>query len=334
MRRIAPLIHSSYEEHQPLLIHAHDWKGNRRIPLVNGANGNDGEDGDYDHDATSLMECARKVLVELQTDGIEAWSHLIAAAFFMAFALLRSTSGLFVTDKLSGSLATVACVMYALMFTASTLYHISVPCERIARWMLDVDYATIILSFSMSTIADTALVYRERSTPPWQTWGDFIAAPVFLVGFFLVRPSGIVGSRVFGYQSTDGATARNPGDGAVASLHTRISLNVCILLSWLLISSAIVMNIRAPANWVLFSAYAFGTTTLLLARMNDYMELTEKCLTPVTRMTARRRVVRTCGEAVGAPSPHLIWHVLGIVCAVYMVAAREYALFSFDLTQS
>jgi predicted membrane channel-forming protein YqfA (hemolysin III family) len=247
----------------------------------------------------SFLKCMEIVLINLQTDGFHAWSHVIAATMFAAFSILRSTSDLFNTSGFSGAMATVACVVYTLMFTASALYHISVPNRKLSSFFLDLDYSMIAVSFSTSVVTDIAVAYRNHILPPWQCWTDFLIAPGVMVLFFLLRPSG-----VFGVGGSE--------DSPTLVIHTRLSLNVTILLSWILISAALVRNVIVPGGWLLFYAYVFGTVVLLISRANDYLEFTTTWF------------LKTC-----PCKPHAIFHLACIVSAIILVAAREYVLFLY-----
>ena len=123
-----------------------------------------------------------------QTGHLEranAWTHLIAAAMFAIYALIRPW--VFDMHSFTAQLSGIAVVMSALTFAVSVTYHVYSPVRGCAPIMRNFDHLAIYATMATAAVADTSLVTRDFVGVPFQTIADPLLAATVAGGYFTIR---------------------------------------------------------------------------------------------------------------------------------------------------
>lgn len=119
-------------------------------------------------------------------ERMNAWTHVVGALAFLAFALLRPSLQLD-SASLSGWLSTYTSVIVAVTFTVSTGYHTLGTVRWLAPIMRLFDHGAIDVALAVACTTDTAVVTLNFRNVPWQTTMDAIFVAVVILLFFVYR---------------------------------------------------------------------------------------------------------------------------------------------------
>ena len=257
-------------------------------------------------------------------ERLSSWVHLVSGIVFAIYAILRP----FVITKehtIAESMTTAAAWSVTFAFISSTIYHVTSPSKRLARWTRQLDYAAIYLGLAVGSVADFAIATRSFQNTSILAVVDGPLACVLVATFFFVR-------RII-----------LPSDATWDTF-----LGGCTLSFGLMRKTHLDLNhtgVRQATSFLLSIAYFttvpllfdnFGTTeaaTIFVLELGCLgilvagMVLDNHLVFPDVALSEGRGpkflACKGCG-CIG--SSHALWHILTVLAAIKCQASREYAL--------
>lgn len=254
-----------------------------------------------------------------------AWTHLIGALVFATYALVRAVS----VDQhtLTAQLSGLSCVLIAIMFGVSTVFHTynTVPgCASIVR---NADIIAIYVSIAGGMIADSALVTNDFYNVPFHTMADPLLAACALVFFFSLRRWFVPREETRDFQFEDSCSL-----GLFRFFHSdlehaglRVAGAVTLTLSWILLVSAAFNNLNGGVAAVWLTGVVFATVLLVSGVVFDNLMITDNAY--ANNEQTWYKCSGCSSKSLGcAMTSHTWWHVISFVAVVITTFAREYGL--------
>lgn len=256
-----------------------------------------------------------------------AWTHLIGAALFLIFSVLRPFVGLD-TGTIAGQLSGYSSLVVVLTFGVSTLFHVGSS----VRWMAPVlrvfDHGAIDVALALAAVTDIAVVTLGFDGVPWQTIADPLGVAAVILLFFVYR-------RVV---TPPSVTEVGWGDcvlGLFRVAHTDREYGALrsagyIILSFGFVSliPCAVRNLGEDVASVLLICNGVSLLLLIGGMALDNLFLWPDLLYKRPRLRAQRAPQRFCNStACGCVmSSHAWWHVFSVLSVALCTFGREYAI--------
>ena len=120
------------------------------------------------------------------TERMNAWTHLIGAAVFLAFSIARPLTG-FDTRSIPAKLSAASSALTIVVFLVSTTYHVYGTIRSWSPWLRASDHGAIYVGLAVASVTDVAIATRGFGQTPWQTIADPILIAAVLLSFFVYR---------------------------------------------------------------------------------------------------------------------------------------------------
>ena len=120
-------------------------------------------------------------------ERMSAWTHLVGAAAFAVYSVLRSFMDGFDKESTAGILTALSTAMVAVTFGVSTIYHIYGSVEGCSALLRVFDHHAVVVSLSMANTADAAIATASYHNVPWQTVADAGILGVVVIAYFSYR---------------------------------------------------------------------------------------------------------------------------------------------------
>ena len=256
-----------------------------------------------------------------------AWTHLVGAAFFLAFGLARPALGLD-TATAAGTLAALSSLVLSGTLFVSTGFHTLGTVRWLASRMRMLDHGAIDVALAVAFTCDVAIVTLDFADVPWQTAVDSALCALVAVLFFAYRRTvlpadhteiGIGDCRLglFRFQHSDFE-------------HSALRSSCYIILSFGFVPLVPTARHNLPlhASTVLIAGNATALV-LLVAGMwiDNVLRWPDQLYESATRRNAKATLPlchsRTCGCIM---TSHAWWHVFSLISSVILTVGREYAI--------
>jgi predicted membrane channel-forming protein YqfA (hemolysin III family) len=263
-----------------------------------------------------------------QTGHLEranAWTHLIAAAAFAIYSLVRP----WVLDmqSLTAQLSGVAVVMSAFMFATSVTYHVYSTVRGCNPIMRNLDHLAIYLAMAVSATADLSLVTRNFTNVSFQTIVDPLLAATVIGVYFTVRrliiPNHETRNMMFKDACSLGLFRFFHSDLEHASLRV-VSVGILTLV-WVPMVPPAFSNLTVAAAGVWMAGVLVASALLVSGVLFDNLYGPDKAMANGEMSWT----ACTCCQSkrLGCVfTSHAWWHVISVAGAVLAVVAREFGV--------
>jgi len=254
-----------------------------------------------------------------------AWTHLIAAFTFAAYAVVRA--GIVDTHTVASHFSAVSIVMSSLTFAISTIYHVYNTVPGCAAFVRNLDIASIYASLGVAAIADTALVTNNFYHVPAQTLADPLLAAFCLGAYFGVRrvlvPS--TETREFMYQDQCSIGLFRVWHSDLEHSGLRLAGVGSLTLVWIQLVPAAAANLNRDAAAVWLIGVTVATMLLVVGVVFDNYYIVDDAVKDGTKCMG---CFNTCSsKRMGCVmNSHAWWHILSFLGTVVVVIAREYGV--------
>jgi len=257
-------------------------------------------------------------------ERLSSWVHLISGIVFAIYAILRP----FVITKehtIAESMTTAVAWSVAFAFISSTIYHITSPSKRLARWTRQLDYAAIYLGLAVGSVADFAIATRSFQNTSILAVLDGPLACVLVAIFFFVRRSILPSDDTWdtflgGCTLSFGLMRKTHLD--LGHTGARQATSFLLSIAYFTTVPLLFDNFGTTEAATIF-VLELGCLGILVAGMLLDNHLVYPDVALSEGKGPRFLVCKGCG-CVG--SSHALWHILTVIAALKCQASREYAL--------
>ena len=255
-----------------------------------------------------------------------AWTHVVAAVAFVAYAIARNSA--FDTDSTTGLLSGISIVVSAVMFLVSALYHIFGTVARFAATMRNVDHAAIYFAIGASSLADASLSSDGFSSPStqWQTVADPVLASLVLIVYFSTRrfmiPSSETKENIYASSSSCALGLFRVRHSDLEHSSLRVAGAGALLSGWVLLAPSALSVLPPHVAPVWLVGTTFATLLMVFGTGFDGAETIDSAYAE-----NRSQNCACASTRLGCVmTSHAWWHILSFVSVSVLVFARDLSL--------
>jgi predicted membrane channel-forming protein YqfA (hemolysin III family) len=250
-----------------------------------------------------------------------AWSHLIGAACFLAWTIVRPV--VLKTTNVTDWLATIASVVLAITLAISTLYHTGGTVRRFAPLLRACDHGAIDVALGVAAVADLSVSTKQFSQTPWQTIVDPVLVAVVIIVFFTYRRTVLTAAEteVFWGNCKLGLFRFTHADFEYSAL--RSAGYICLSFGFVLTIPAVVSNLQPMSSSILISSNGGAVLLLIAGLFIDNVIREPDIGYNANRMGLGLMYSKRLGCIC---SSHATWHFLSLVSLVVLTGGRECAI--------
>ena len=257
-----------------------------------------------------------------------AWSHIVAGAFFAAFVCVRPAIDALDNTSIAGQLSALSATASAVTFATSSLFHVFSSVRWLSPGFRLADHSSILLALGLTAVADVALTTLDFRNVPWQTIADplLLTMTLFIAGFyrrFVLDPSqteesfGSCKTGLFRFSHTDGDWHA-----------TRSAGYLVITFAFLLTVPVALANLGAGRMALLTTTNALSVVLLIGSMGLDSILLLPDWYYLKREQDQRDFTTIPCHlrHAGCVASSHFWWHVGASLAVIVQLLGREIVL--------
>lgn len=264
-----------------------------------------------------------------------AWTHLLAALFYIGYIAGRPYTPMGQLSMVSNTLAVASYGTFVFTFASSTIYHVYSPHRYWSAVTRLLDFTGIYAGIAAGTMSDVAVVTVNLKDVDFRSVADVWIAAALMVAFFVFRRTRLsISETRLAYmpqKCSIGFARSQQVDLEHSSL--RSAGGVALSFSWIATIPVAFTNLEADCAWLFAGSRLIGTCILLSGIMLDNALVWPDAA--FTRNSRPRRCAcysqrRGCGGG-WVLSAHALWHMVAVLSTVVTTVGTEYSIVNSDI---